>query len=175
MVITIGISGLIGAALGFRFNAFILIAAVVLGVATTASIGMIHADQMSTIILTMVAVITALQVSYLGGAIARAAAAEVVGSGGSIDVREGLGYEANPRSVSLFKLLDIQERMEVVGSDGHHVGTVDHKEINGVILTKDDPKTRGKPHLILVDWVDYVDSKVHLNKPSEQAVLELAA
>ena len=28
----------------------------------------------------------------------------------------------------MFKSLDIQEHMEVVGSDGKHVGTVDHKE-----------------------------------------------
>ena len=28
----------------------------------------------------------------------------------------------------MFKSLDIQEHMEVVGSDGKHVGIVDHKE-----------------------------------------------
>jgi hypothetical protein len=69
--------------------------------------------------------------------------------------------------------LGIQERMEVVGSDGQHVGTIDHKETaDQLVLAGDDPKAGGKPHLITVDWVDFVDSKVHLNKPAEKAVLE---
>lgn len=67
---------------------------------------------------------------------------------------------------------DIPEHMEVVGSDGKHVGTVDHTQVTEIVLAGNDPKADGKPHLISVDWVDYVDSKVHLNKPSERAVLE---
>jgi len=77
------------------------------------------------------------------------------------------------REVNMFKSLDIQEHMEVVGSDGKHVGTVDHKEGGDqVMLTKDDPKAGGLHHLISIDWVDYVDRKVHLNKPSQKAVVE---
>jgi len=73
----------------------------------------------------------------------------------------------------MFKSLDIQEHMEVLGSDGKHVGTVDHKEgSEGVILTKDDPKAGGHHHLISMDWVGYVDGKVHLNKPSKKAIAE---
>jgi hypothetical protein len=73
----------------------------------------------------------------------------------------------------MFKSLDIQEHMEVVGSDGKHVGTVDHKESGDhVMLTKDDPKAGGHHHLISIDWVDYVDRKVHLNKPSQKAIVE---
>jgi hypothetical protein len=34
----------------------------------------------------------------------------------------------------MFKSLDIQESMEVVGSDGKHVGTVDHKERDDRII-----------------------------------------
>jgi hypothetical protein len=49
----------------------------------------------------------------------------------------------------MFKSLDIQEHMEVVGSDGKHVGTVDHKEGGDrLMLTKDDPKAGGHHHLI---------------------------
>ena len=40
------------------------------------------------------------------------------------------------------------------------------------MLTKDDPKAGGHHHLISIDWVDYVDRKVHLNKPSQKAVAE---
>ncbi len=73
----------------------------------------------------------------------------------------------------MFKGLDIQEQMEVVGSDGKHVGTVDHKEPDDrIVLTKDDPKAGGHRHLISIDWVEYVDRKVHLNKPSQKAMLE---
>jgi hypothetical protein len=65
------------------------------------------------------------------------------------------------------------QHMEVVGSDGKHVGTVDHKEGGDqVMLTKDDPKAGGLHHLISIDWVDYVDRKVHLNKPSQKAMVE---
>ncbi len=73
----------------------------------------------------------------------------------------------------MFKSLDIQEHMEVVGSDDKHVGTVDHLEgAERILLTKDDPKADGQHHLISIDWVDYVDQKVHLNKPSRKAMSE---
>jgi hypothetical protein len=76
----------------------------------------------------------------------------------------------------MFKILDIQERMEVVGSDDKHVGTVDHKEGDDrIVLTKDDPKAGGRHHLISIDWVDCVDRKVHLNKPSQKAMSEWQA
>jgi hypothetical protein len=42
-----------------------------------------------------------------------------------------------------------------------------------IVLTKDDPKASGHQHLISINWVDYVDRKVHLNKPSQKAMLEL--
>jgi hypothetical protein len=39
----------------------------------------------------------------------------------------------------MFKSLDIQDHMEVVGADDKHVGTVDHMEdANSILLTKDD-------------------------------------
>jgi hypothetical protein len=74
---------------------------------------------------------------------------------------------------NMFKSLDIQKDMEVVGLDGKHVGIVDHLETaDRIILSKDDPKAGGQQHLISIDWVDYVDQKVHLNKPSTKATLE---
>jgi hypothetical protein len=42
-------------------------------------------------------------------------------------------------------------------------------------LSKDDPKAGGRQHLISIDWVDYVDHKVHLNKPSTKATSEWQA
>ena len=35
--------------------------------------------------------------------------------------------------------------------------------------TKDDPKAGGRQHLISIDWVAYVDQKVHLKKSSANA------
>ena len=69
--------------------------------------------------------------------------------------------------------LKILGQMEVVGSDGGHVGTVDHTEgADRIVLTGDDPRAGSKPHLISTQWVDYVDGKVHLNKPSRKALRE---
>ena len=73
----------------------------------------------------------------------------------------------------MFKSLDIQKNMGVVDLDGKHVGTVDHLETaDRIILSKDDPNAGGKRHLISIDWVDYVDQKVHLNKPSTKTTSE---
>ena len=69
----------------------------------------------------------------------------------------------------MFKSLDIQKDMEVVGLDC----TVDHLETpDSIILSTDDPKAGGRHHLISIEWVDYVDQKVHLNKPSMKATKE---
>ena len=53
---------------------------------------------------------------------------------------------------------------------------LDHLEAaDRIILSKDDPKAGGRQHLISIDWVDYVDHKVHLNKPSTKATSEWQA
>jgi hypothetical protein len=63
---------------------------------------------------------------------------------------------------------EIHEHMEVVGSDGEHIGTVDHLEGKDRIkLTKTDPAAGGKHHFIPLDWVDHVDQHVHLDKSSD--------
>ena len=64
----------------------------------------------------------------------------------------------------------IQEHMEVVGSDGTHVGTVDHMEGNRVKLTRSDPSAGGQHHYLALDQIDHVEQdKVCLNIPGEQA------
>jgi hypothetical protein len=63
---------------------------------------------------------------------------------------------------------DIKEHMEVLGSDGQHVGTVDHLEGSDKIkLAKSDPKSGGQHHLIPLAWVAKVDSQVRLSKSSQ--------
>jgi hypothetical protein len=70
----------------------------------------------------------------------------------------------------------IKEHMEVVGSDGTHVGTVDHLEgSDRMKLTKSDPSAGGEHHFIPLAWVDKVDSKVHLNKDTREAMASWSA
>lgn len=62
---------------------------------------------------------------------------------------------------------DIKQHMEVIGSDGQHVGTVDHLEGSDKIkLTKADAPD-GKHHFIPLSLVDHVDAHVHLNKSAK--------
>ena len=70
----------------------------------------------------------------------------------------------------------IEEHMEVVGSCGKHVGTIDHLDDNDTIkLTKNDPAAGGVHHFIPRDWVESVDDKVHLNKDCAAAQREWIA
>ena len=63
----------------------------------------------------------------------------------------------------------IREHMEVLGADGVHVGTVDHLEgANKIKLTKSDPVSEGTHHYVPVDWVDHVDTHVHLKQDSSE-------
>jgi hypothetical protein len=65
----------------------------------------------------------------------------------------------------------IKEHMEVVGSDGRHVGIVDKLEGRERIkLSKSDPKAGGRHHFIPCDWVVRVGAHVHLNKTSREAI-----
>ena len=63
----------------------------------------------------------------------------------------------------------ISEHMEVVGSDGHHVGKVDHVLGTDIELAKLDLGAGLKHHLIPLSWVDYTDDKVHLKLTKDEA------
>ena len=70
----------------------------------------------------------------------------------------------------MIDLADIEEHMEVVGSDGLHVGTVDHLALK---LTKKDPAAHGRHHIVDVEMIDAVeDNKVILNVTAEEAMGE---
>jgi len=57
----------------------------------------------------------------------------------------------------------IREHMEVVSSDDHHVGKVDHVLGTEIELAKMDLQAMGRHHKIPMSWVERVDDKVHLN------------
>lgn len=66
----------------------------------------------------------------------------------------------------------VREHMDVVGSDGEHVGTVDKVSGDRIILTKNDPAAGGHHHSIPCSWITTVDDKVMISKTAEQAQAE---
>lgn len=63
----------------------------------------------------------------------------------------------------------LKEGLEVVGSDGGHVGRVDHVLGDQIELAKLDLGSGFKHHLIPVSWIDHVDAHVHLNVTRDDA------
>ena len=66
----------------------------------------------------------------------------------------------------------VKEHMEVVGSDGKHVGTVDHMDGDRIKLTKkDDPDGSGQHHhYIPASSIAGVEgNRVKLSMPADQA------
>jgi hypothetical protein len=63
----------------------------------------------------------------------------------------------------------VNEHMEVVGSDGSHVGTVDKVRGDRIILTRADPSAGGVHHSVPCSWVDSVEDKVTLNRSADDA------
>ena len=64
----------------------------------------------------------------------------------------------------------IEEHMEVVGSDGGHVGTVDYLDGGRIKLTRDDQTSDGRHHSLALDMVASVGGRqVRLGRTAEQA------
>ncbi len=64
---------------------------------------------------------------------------------------------------------EIRDDMEVVGSDGVHVGTVDHMESGRIKLKKIDPAAGGEHHYLSPDMVRSVAGKVMLAMTAAEA------
>jgi outer membrane protein OmpA-like peptidoglycan-associated protein len=64
---------------------------------------------------------------------------------------------------------DIRPHMEVLGSDGAHVGTVDHVEGTRIKLTRRD-SADDEHHHVALDQVARVDAHVHLAIPAATAL-----
>lgn len=63
----------------------------------------------------------------------------------------------------------VLDNLEVVGSDGKHVGVVDRVDGTMIKLKKLDPSAGGQHHLIPMDWVKTTDSKVMLKVSASDA------
>jgi hypothetical protein len=60
--------------------------------------------------------------------------------------------------------------MEVVGSDGGHVGRVDHVTGDEIELSKMDLGAGFRHHMIPISWVDHIDGdKLCLNMTKDAA------
>lgn len=68
----------------------------------------------------------------------------------------------------------IREHMEVLGSDGEHVGTVDRVEGDQIKLTKNDPQAQGQHQYIPLDAVESVEDAVWLNVAADEALQQAA-
>ncbi|MDP8914330.1 MAG: DUF2171 domain-containing protein [Pseudomonadota bacterium] len=64
----------------------------------------------------------------------------------------------------------VTEKMEVIGADGEHIGTVDKVRGDRVILTKSDPNAGGIHHSFPCSWIESVDERVTINKSAEEAM-----
>jgi hypothetical protein len=65
----------------------------------------------------------------------------------------------------------IKEHMEVVGSDGEHVGKVDSCDSDRIKLAKNDPAANGQHHYIDLSQVERVEgNKLCLSVPAEEAM-----
>jgi hypothetical protein len=64
----------------------------------------------------------------------------------------------------------VTEQMEVLGSDGQHIGTVDKVRGDRIILTKNDENAGGAHHSIPCSWIDNVADKVTINKTAQEAM-----
>lgn len=63
----------------------------------------------------------------------------------------------------------IEEHMEVVGSDGEHVGIVDHLQDGKLKLTRHDSNADGVHHFIELSIISNIDNFVTLNVPAAEA------
>ena len=62
----------------------------------------------------------------------------------------------------MFEKMRIKEHMEIAGSDGEHVGTVDKMDGDTIILTKTDSADH-QHHTLPFDMVDRVeDNRIYL-------------
>jgi hypothetical protein len=73
------------------------------------------------------------------------------------------------RQTQRSSLARVSEHMDVVGSDGEHIGTVDKVRGDRILLTKSDPDAGGRHHSIPSRWIDRVDDKVIVRKTADEA------
>jgi hypothetical protein len=69
-------------------------------------------------------------------------------------------------------LSGVREHMEVLGSDGSHVGKVDKVAGDRIILARNDPSSGGLHHSVPCSWVERVEGNVTLNRTAAATMAE---
>jgi len=82
---------------------------------------------------------------------------------------EDFGAWRTTRQSQRRSLDQVQEHQEVVGSDGAHIGKVDHIRGDRILLTKTDKDAGGHHHSVPCSWITEVADKVTLNRTAAQA------
>ena len=78
-----------------------------------------------------------------------------------VDIDDARTVGTQSGLISGFKT-EIVKDMEVLGSDGQHVGVIDRLDGTSIKLKKLDPASGGSHHLIPTEWVKAVNDKVML-------------
>lgn len=78
------------------------------------------------------------------------------------------GWRAR-RKAQRASLENVKEHMEVVGSDGAHIGTVDCVKDDRVVLTRSDATAGGVHHSIPCRWIERVEDLVVLEISAAEA------
>lgn len=74
------------------------------------------------------------------------------------------------RATQRSHLTKITEHMEVLGSDGQHVGTVDKVKGDRIKLARNDQDANGRHHYVPCSWIQSVDANgVRLNRTADKA------
>ncbi|WP_375395622.1 DUF2171 domain-containing protein [uncultured Sphingomonas sp.] len=76
------------------------------------------------------------------------------------------------RQSQRLSLTKVEEHMEILGSDGEHVGTVDKIRGDHILLARTDKDAGGHHHMIPSRWIQTVDGKVTLRKTAAEAKQE---
>ncbi|RYG70335.1 DUF2171 domain-containing protein [bacterium] len=72
----------------------------------------------------------------------------------------------------MMDISQIKDHMEVVGSDGEHVGIVDHLDGDKIKLTHGDSNADGKHHFLPQSLIAKVDEYVTLSITAEEALAQ---
>lgn len=86
-----------------------------------------------------------------------------------VDIQDGRGALAGGTARGVVDTSLIVEHMDVIGSDGTKIGTVDHLDGPDKIKLAKNTAPDGQHHYIPVSWIDHVDTHVHLKATSVEA------
>ena len=89
-----------------------------------------------------------------------------------VDVEDGRSFTASGIKTTGLVAYEglIEDNMDVVGSDGGHIGTVDHLDGSKIKLKKNDSVSGGQHHFVPMDWIKSVEGKVMLQIPAAEAM-----